>query len=158
MVIDFKTEFGIDIEYSKALRGKENTLEMIHGMFKDMYKAMPQYYANIEATNPGSLQGLNLLPTIPFKRVFISFGASAMGFAHCCRLIGLDGTHLKTRYQGILLAATAVDALGQLFPLAYAVVSGENNENWLWMLQRLHRVIETYASDFLENKVRISSD
>ena len=57
-----------------------------------------------------------------------------MGFVHCHPLIGLDSTHLKTRYQGILLAATAVDALGQLFPLAYAVVSAENNENWLWML------------------------
>ena len=81
-----------------------------------------------------------------------------MGFAHCRPLIGLDGTHLKTRYQGILLAATAVDALGQLFPLAYAVVSAENNENWLWMLQHLHPGIEAYASDFLENKVHISSD
>ena len=41
MVIDFKMEFGIDIEYSKALRGKERALEMIHGTFKDAYKAMP---------------------------------------------------------------------------------------------------------------------
>lgn len=158
MVIDFKTEFGIDIEYSKALRGKERAIEMIHGTFEDAYKAMPQYCRDIEATNPGSIASLELTSDNRFKRVFISFGASAMGFAHCRPLIGLDGTHLKTRYQGILLGATAVDALGQLFPLAYAVVSAENNENWLWMLQHLHRVIETYASDFLENKVHISSD
>jgi hypothetical protein len=105
-----------------------------------------------------ALQALSLLPTIDLKRVFISFGASAIGFAHCRPLISLDSTHLKTRYQDILLAATAVDALGQLFPLAYAVVSAENNENWLWMLQYPHRVIETYASDCLENKVHTSSN
>ena len=41
MVIDFKMEFGIDIEYSKVLRGKQCALEMIHGTFEDAYKAMP---------------------------------------------------------------------------------------------------------------------
>ena len=98
MVIDFKTEFGIDIEYSKALRGKERALEMIHGTFEDAYKAMPQYCADIEVINPGSIASLELTSDNRFKRVFVSFGISAMDFAHCHPLIGLDGTHLKTRY------------------------------------------------------------
>ena len=40
------------------------------------------------------------------------------------------GTHLKSKYQGILLAATTVDALGSLFPVAHAVVIKEDDENW----------------------------
>ena len=76
-----------------------------------------------------------------------------MGFAHCRPLLGLDGTHIKTRYQGILLAATGVDANGSLFPLAYAVVDAENNDNWLWMLQLLRRIIQFNAPHFLEDKV-----
>jgi hypothetical protein len=52
----------------------------------------------------------------------------------------------KRDTQGILLAATAVDALGQPFPPAYAVVGAENNEDWLWMLQHLHRVVENQGS------------
>jgi len=43
--------------------------------------------------------------------------------------LGLDGAHLKAKYLGILLAATGVDANGALFPLAYAVVDAENDDN-----------------------------
>ena len=35
---------------------------------------------------------------------------------------------------GILLATTAIDAIGSLFPLAHAVVDAENDDNWLWFL------------------------
>ena len=39
-----------------------------------------------------------------------------------------------------------------MFPLAYAVVDIENNDNWLWFLRTVHRVIETYAPVFLHPK------
>ena len=55
------------------------------------------------------------------------YGACASGFHFCRPVLGLDGTHLKSKYQGILLAATGVDAAGALFPLAYAVVNAEND-------------------------------
>jgi transposase-like protein len=41
-----------------------------------------------------------------------------------------------------LLAATGVDARGQLFPLAFAVVSAENDNNWDWFLKHLHSIID----------------
>jgi hypothetical protein len=88
-----------------------------------------------------------------FQRVFICHAASAIGFSHCLPLLRIDGTHLKTRYQGILLAVTRVDAKGQLFPLAYAVIDAENDDNWLWMLQFIHCVIEVQSPHFLENPV-----
>ena len=77
-------------------------------------------------------------------RMFICYSASASGFAFCHPLLSLDGTHLKTQYQGILLVATAVDANGSLFPLAYVVVEAENNDNWLWMLQLLRQVFYSH--------------
>jgi zinc finger SWIM domain-containing protein 3 len=39
-----------------------------------------------------------------------------------------------------LLAATAPDARGQLFPVAFAVVSAENDENWEWFLGNLNSI------------------
>jgi MULE transposase domain/SWIM zinc finger len=39
-----------------------------------------------------------------------------------------------------------------LFPLAYAVVDAENNDNWLWFLQMVRRVIEGHTPDFLHPK------
>lgn len=73
-----------------------------------------------------------------------------MGFAHCRPLLGLDGTHLKHKYLGILLAATAVDANGSLFPFTYAVVNAENDDNWLWFLRHAREIIERYAPLFLQ--------
>ena len=48
----------------------------------------------------------------------------------CKPLLELDGTHLTSKYGGILLAATATNAQGQLFPFAFAIVSVENDDNW----------------------------
>ena len=118
-----------------------------------MYSALPKYCQDIEHTNPNStaiVECTDEAPKIKFKRVFICYGASAMGFSHCLPILDLDGTHLKNKYQGILLAATAVDANNSLFPLAYAVVDAENDEHWLWFLQNLHRIVGAYAPQFLE--------
>lgn len=153
IVIDIKTQHMVDITYSKAFRAKELALERIHGSHVDAYKGMPKYCSDIEKTNLNSVTKLECTSENQFKRVFIAYGACATGLTHCRPLIGLDGTHLKTRYQGILLTAVAVDANGQLFPVAYAVVDAENSDNWLWMLNFLHQVIEKNASHFLERKV-----
>jgi hypothetical protein len=153
ILLDVQRELGIEITYSKALRAKEFALEEIYGTHEDAYKAMPKYSASIEETNPNSIIRLDVTAENRFQRVFICYGACAVGFAHCRPLLGLDGTHIKTRYQGIILAATGIDALGQLFPLAYAVVDAENKENWHWMLQLIHRVLEQSAPQFLEAKV-----
>lgn len=63
--------------------------------------------------------------------MFISFAATWKGFLGGCRpLIGIDGTHLKGNYGGILLSAVALDANNEIFPLAFAIVSVEDKENW----------------------------
>ena len=104
-------------------------------------------------TNPHSVVHLESTPENKFRCLFISYSASALGIQHCRPLLGLDGTYLKTCFQGILLAATGVDANGSLYPLAYAVVDAENDDNWLWMLQYLRQIVETHAPQFLEPNV-----
>ena len=58
--------------------------------------------------------------------------------------------YLKTRFQGILLAATTIDATGSLFPLAYAVIDAVNDDNWLWMLKLVYQAIQQSAPHLLE--------
>ena len=40
-------------------------------------------------------------------------------------------------YEGIMLATVALDANNHIFDVAYAVVGGETNEDWLWFLMQL---------------------
>ena len=56
-------------------------------------------------SNPGSTVTLEIDPdTSQFKRLFICFATSAIGFAYWRPILGLDGTHLKHKYQGSLAA------------------------------------------------------
>ena len=82
----------------------------------------------IEA-NPGSIIVLDRTADNHFQCLFICYAASANGFGDCRPVLGLNGAHLKAKYLGILLAATGIDANGSLFPLAYAVVDAENDDN-----------------------------
>jgi MULE transposase domain len=128
----------------KAFRSKESAALKINGSYEEGFKAVPEYCKNIESTNPGSVIELCSTSENKFQRVFICYSASASGFAHCRPLLGLDGTYLKSKYQDILLSSTGVDAKGCLFPLAYAVVDAENDENWKWFLQKLREVIQLH--------------
>jgi len=70
-------------------------------------------------------------------RLFVSFQASINGFEHCRPLLFLDGISLKSVKQWKLLAATGVDGENDVFPVAFAVVENETEENWHWFLLQL---------------------
>ena len=150
IIDDVRSTFGVVYTYQQAWRAKEVALAAIYGSFEDAFNALPQYCRDIERNNPDSTVVLELLTEEHrFRRMFVCYGACASGFHFCRPVLGLDGTHLKSKYQGILLAATGVDAAGALFPLAYAVVDAENDDNWLWFIRQLHKIIEAHAVMYL---------
>jgi hypothetical protein len=101
IVKDVQTELGVSVTYQKAFRAKMQAFVDINGTHEDAYKHLPQYCKDLENANPNSVIVLENTDENKFKRLFISYGASATGFAHCRPLLGLDGTHLKAKYQGI---------------------------------------------------------
>ena len=131
------------------MRARDAALVLNNGTHEDAYKNLPQYCQDLEAADPKTKALVECTAENKFRRLFVCHGTCAVGFAYCRPLLGLDGTHLKSKYKGILLAATATDANGQLFPLAYAIVSIENDDNWLWFLCLLREVIEANALMFL---------
>ena len=69
-----------------------------------------------------------------FQRMFWSFMPSIDGFEHCRPVMSIDGTHLYGKYKGTLLIAMGCDKNNQLFPLAFAIIEGENTDSWGWFL------------------------
>ena len=99
----FKEQYGVTITYQKSWRARERATKVINGSHEEAYKSLPKYCQEIQRSNPGSVVQLDVDPTTNrFNRVFICFGASAMGFAYCRPLLGLDGTHLKHMYKGAI--------------------------------------------------------
>ncbi|KAK4404480.1 hypothetical protein Sango_0816600 [Sesamum angolense] len=62
-------------------------------------------------------------------------------------VIGVDGCPLKGPHSGILLTAVSIDPNNILYPLAYAVVSGETRESWEWFLELLEGDLNVVRDD-----------
>src|SRR5579859_4498258 len=148
-----RREHGLQIGYWTAWRAKEAAFANINGSHESVFSQLPQYCEDIIRSNPGSTAIVERTPDDCFLRMFVSYAASGKGFAYCHAVLGLDGSHLKSRYQGVLLAATAVDANGSLFPVSYAVVSAENDDNWSWFIDNLHNVIQMHAPTCLAPRI-----
>ena len=102
---DIRRQFGLHINYMTANRAKEQGLVEINGTAEDSYHKMPEYCEDLNRNNPGSTivleRSTEEAGISRFKRVFICFGASTMGFQFCRPILGLDGTHLKSKYRGM---------------------------------------------------------
>jgi len=99
---DFFLNHAVKISYSKAFRGKERAVAAVHGTHEEAYALLPQYCEDIAKSNPNTIAIVEHAgeEIEQFTRMFLCYGASAMGFAHCRPLLGLDGTHLTTKYKG----------------------------------------------------------
>jgi len=107
----------------------------------DHYKLLPWMCAAIERANPDSRAFVEL-DGCRFKRMFVSLGAALKCFIMGCRkMLFVDETHLSGPYEGTLLVRVALDADNHVFNVAYAVVEGETNEDWLWFLSTLYECL-----------------
>ncbi|WMV32204.1 hypothetical protein MTR67_025589, partial [Solanum verrucosum] len=62
--------------------------------------------------------------------IWKAFKQSIDGLKSCRPIISIDGTHLYGLYDMKLLIAVGIDANGNIFPLAYALVARESFESW----------------------------
>lgn len=146
IVNDIKEEYGIQLNYFQAWRGKEVAREQLQGSYKEAYSLLPILCEKIMESNRGSLATFMTKDDSSFHRLFVSFHASLYGFLQGCRpLLFLDSVSLKSKYQGMLLAATAADADDNVFPVAFSVVDSETDENWRWFLLQLKSALLTSA-------------
>lgn len=141
---DIKREYGIQLNYSQAWRAKEIAREQLQGSYEEAYSQLPSFCEKIMETNPGSLATFTIKEDSSFHRLFVSFHASIYGFQQGCRpLLFLDSTVLYAKYQGTLLAAVGVDGNDGVFPVAFAVVDEETDDNWHWFLSELKSAVST---------------
>ncbi|KAL7166480.1 hypothetical protein ACSBR2_037200 [Camellia fascicularis] len=131
VVYDLKKDYGLEDSYRVAWLG----VEKAHGeMFSAHFISFDQlqwYSFIVMENNPGSYINIEYNEqNNRFIRYFISFKACIDRFNHCRPLLFLDGTFLKGKFKGNLLAATPKDGNQGLLPLAIAIVDSENTTNW----------------------------
>ncbi|CAI9111673.1 OLC1v1011957C1 [Oldenlandia corymbosa var. corymbosa] len=137
-------DFGIELNYTQVWRGLEHAREQLQGSYKDSYNQLPSFCEKVMETNPGSFAKLITKDDKRFQCLFVSFHGLIHGFLNGCRPICfLGSTLLRSKYQEILLTATAIDADDGFFPVAFAIVDVENNDNWRWFLEQLKSALST---------------
>ena len=146
---DARRDAFVNVSYSTAWRAKDQAMKNINGSHEQAYAQLPQLCADLVQANPDSTIILDRTVDNQFRRLFICYAACANGFGDCRPVLGLDGAHLTGLYRGIMLSATGVDANGALFPLAYAIVDAENDDNWMWFNTLLRKVIDQHAAGYL---------
>ncbi|XP_058102757.1 uncharacterized protein LOC131246542 isoform X1 [Magnolia sinica] len=144
IVNDIYQEYGVNVRYARAWRGKVVAQKQLQDSQSDIYSQLPWFCNRIKETNPGSLVTLTTTDKLSFHCLFVSFHASRHGFDNGCRpLILLDGTSLREKWRGTLLAAVSVDGDDAIFPIAFAIVDFESYDNWIWFLTELKSAVST---------------
>lgn len=139
------SDHNVRISYWKAWRSREVALEYARGSCGASYELLPDYLHKLVVANPGTIAEVHTVydATVGhrFKYMFLALGACITGFKHMRNVIIIDGAHLRGKYAGCLLTASAQDGNYQVFPLAVAIVDGENDRAWEWFLNMLLKFI-----------------
>ncbi|XP_057803131.1 uncharacterized protein LOC131018427 [Salvia miltiorrhiza] len=110
--------FGIEINYSFALRARNIAIKMMSGDFENSYQMLPSYLYMLRSSNLGTLYDLEMKSDGEFHHMFVTLGQSVAAFeSHLRPIIVVDGTHLKGRKRGILFVAVTKDGNEGVFPL-----------------------------------------
>ncbi|XP_012855784.1 PREDICTED: uncharacterized protein LOC105975150 [Erythranthe guttata] len=136
-----KENYGLDITYYVSWRSTDGGRDKIFGDHGVSYLYLPAYFREAGRANPGSVFHLQVDEVKnTFRRCFFSFAACLEGFKLCRPVVMIDGTFLNGKHEGILLSAVGKDGI---FPIAFAVVSEETDDNWDWFLKHFKDAIGT---------------
>ncbi|GJW95120.1 hypothetical protein Tco_0174792 [Tanacetum coccineum] len=135
-------KYKCKVTLSQARRGKKKALNQYQTCLEDHYGMLWSYASEILNSNPGSTckLGVDNMPDGKnyFKTFYVCFKGVKQGWLQGCRrVIGLDGCFLKTICKGELLSTVGRDGNNQIYPIAWAVFSVENKENWSWFIKCL---------------------
>ncbi|CAN1325390.1 hypothetical protein LINPERPRIM_LOCUS33479, partial [Linum perenne] len=138
LIQTIQEDLHMNILVSKAWRIRRKAKEMVCGLEADQYGRLYDYCDEVRRSNVGSTIFVEPNDNGVIRRMYCCLGACKEGFLDGCRkVIGVDGCFLKTEYEGQLLSIVGLDANNEIFPIAYAVVRVENEDNWTWFLQTL---------------------
>ncbi|XP_075640506.1 uncharacterized protein LOC142612280 [Castanea sativa] len=114
----------VDLSLSQVYRSRKAARGLITKNEEAQYGLFRDYAEMIRRTNVGSkvilqteMENENAEPK--FKRMYIRYNKQKVRFLSGCRpFVGLYGCHLKDRFGGKLLFATAKDGNDNIFPVA----------------------------------------
>ncbi|XXG58709.1 hypothetical protein AAC387_Pa04g0950 [Persea americana] len=140
IMTDIAFQYGIEVDYHKARRGKGLASKEKH--LGDCISDISAYCDKIERTNPGSLANLGFSLDGSFG-VFIAYHAAICGFQRACRpIIVLNARSVEGEFPHAWIFASSLDANNEEFLLAYAITESRTKETWTWFCVQLAFILK----------------
>ncbi|XP_049403606.1 uncharacterized protein LOC125867224 [Solanum stenotomum] len=111
---------------------RQSTSGVLGAMLVEKYVDLKTVYTptDIQA-NMLRIHGISLT----YMQAWRALDASIRGWEYCRPIVVVDGTHLKSTYEGTMLIASTLDPGGHILPLTYGIVNSENDDSWLWFFE-----------------------
>ncbi|KAH0865007.1 LOW QUALITY PROTEIN: hypothetical protein HID58_082218 [Brassica napus] len=137
----YSEALGIDGDH-RSVNAKTRALEMIKEENDQHFSRLRDYRLELLESNEDSTVELETFNgddgSDVFYRFYVCFAALKKTWcAHCRPIFGLDACFLKCTTKGQLLVAVGRDANNKMFPIAWAVVDVESEDNWVWFIEKL---------------------
>ncbi|XP_019087453.1 PREDICTED: uncharacterized protein LOC104728174 [Camelina sativa] len=124
-------------------KAKARALEIIQEEHDEQYSRLKDYRLELLDSNVGSTVEVDTFEgegggLDVFYRFYVCFARIKKTWCqYSLPIFGIDGCFLKYYTKGQLLAAVGRDSNNQMYPLAWAVVDKEDEENWKWFIGKL---------------------
>ncbi|GKB51683.1 multidrug resistance-associated protein 5 [Tanacetum coccineum] len=135
-------KYKCKVSLNQCTNAKKYALIEYEKSIGEHYSMLRSYGKAILDSNHGSTVKLGVIVNPDGKTYFdmfyVCFARLADGWkAGCRKIIALDGCFLKSPNQGEILTTIGRDENNHIYPVAWAVVNVENNDNWTWFLELL---------------------
>ncbi|XP_010498104.1 PREDICTED: uncharacterized protein LOC104775860 [Camelina sativa] len=136
-----KERYDIVVNISKCYKGRRIALDSVLEAQAIQFAKLWNYEAELKRSHKDIKTEIVTVENNgrqQFQAFYICFDELRRTWLKCCRpVIGLDGCFLKWDLEGDLLAAVGRDADNKMYPIAWAVVTGENKDTWGWFINKL---------------------
>ncbi|XP_019082513.1 PREDICTED: uncharacterized protein LOC104704215 [Camelina sativa] len=139
---EIEKNYNLIVSIDKCKNAKKKAVEIIDREHKEQFSRLKDYRLALLQSNPESTVVLDTVldddGSEIFHRFYVCFAAIRKMWSMWCRpIFGVDGCFMKCTLKGQLLAAVGRDANNGMYPMAWAVVDIENEDNWVWFLEKL---------------------
>ncbi|XP_073120813.1 uncharacterized protein [Henckelia pumila] len=141
VMVMIHNNMNADISYYKAWKGKKLADNILKGDPTKSFTLLPCYLQMVEKMNQGSITEICVNEENRFKYMFLAFGACVRGYQSMRKVVSIDGTWLKGKFNGVLLVASAQDGNYHQYPVAWGIVNVESSFSWSWFLKKLLEVV-----------------
>ncbi|XP_059295456.1 uncharacterized protein LOC132048791 [Lycium ferocissimum] len=138
----FRTFNLVGVSYWKVWKGMEIAKALTRGAHGHGYAVLNVYRYMLYSANPGSKTALKVDDNGKFKYFFVAYKAWMLGFAQKRKVIAVDGTFLKSKYERVLLSAVAQDAENHVFPVAFCVVDKECDASYKYFFEQMRSFVD----------------